>query len=557
MAGSNGYQRTAPPAVNGFTGAFLDNAIISNPTDCNGNNTLVGAELFTTSYFDPNLCATKCQATNDQSTKNPPANGASPLLCKSFNTYILAQNGNTRGQYCALYSQTWAPGMQNYATETVAQPYPGGDVYTFGESYTYTNTSSPGLPICPSDIAYLKTAGADFCTSYNQYTPPVVSTQTTTTVLHSATATATQTSTAATTTLTTAVATSVTTAVATSVSTAVATSSTTAVATISTATTTTTTQTTYPYNQAKLAALHDNGIQARPLAAVHATPVATPSSIAGWEAASISAACSQVATGTQTSTGTLYSDTTATTSTTATTITSTTQTQTTTSTTLTTATSTTLTTTTSTTLTTTTSTTRTTTTSTSTTLTSVTPTPTFKIQVFKDSNAQGGGNNGDVVTGQWLQSFQAATDGGRRIHFTDQMSAADVWSLDPATNNGGFQVLIPATDWGNLTWYRPKQIYNGGGSNGGPNGGPSLVYINDHTIYGQQQGQALTCQLKGGIQQQGQTGQVLCVQPNGPIQFLAMAVWNENQFGISQVNANPNGQDGPVSEYLVLQYTIV
>lgn len=46
--------------------------------------------------------------------------------------------------------------------------------------------TSPGRPVCPSDIAYLKTAGADFCTSYIGYSAPTTTagaTATTTTTV--------------------------------------------------------------------------------------------------------------------------------------------------------------------------------------------------------------------------------------------------------------------------------------------------------------------------------------------------------------------------------------
>lgn len=58
----------------------------------------------------------------------------------------------------------------------------GSDRYTITDSYIASNATDKGDTSCPGDIAYLKSANAgEFCTSYNSYTAPTVSTATTVT----------------------------------------------------------------------------------------------------------------------------------------------------------------------------------------------------------------------------------------------------------------------------------------------------------------------------------------------------------------------------------------
>lgn len=61
--------------------------------------------------------------------------------------------------------------------------------YTISSSYASFNETSPGYPVCPSDITYLKSAGAEFCTSFNHYVAPhtasgVVGTVSSTSTVH-------------------------------------------------------------------------------------------------------------------------------------------------------------------------------------------------------------------------------------------------------------------------------------------------------------------------------------------------------------------------------------
>lgn len=116
IAGSNGYMKSAVPTVQGFTGVSVGDFSLNAPLDCNGKETYMGSKLLTNSYFDPSLCAAVCNSQNQFNLANPPATGK-PQLCKFFSTYMMAQNGNPKGQYCAIYSQSWD---KSYATVDVS-----------------------------------------------------------------------------------------------------------------------------------------------------------------------------------------------------------------------------------------------------------------------------------------------------------------------------------------------------------------------------------------------------------------------------------------------------
>ena len=89
-------------------------------------------------------------------------------------TYLSAKNGQPQGQYCAMYTQPWDKSLAKNTGQ-----YRGNDHYTIGYAFSYSNDASPGLPVCPSDIAYLRTAGADFCTSFVGYQAPSTTVSTT------------------------------------------------------------------------------------------------------------------------------------------------------------------------------------------------------------------------------------------------------------------------------------------------------------------------------------------------------------------------------------------
>ncbi|KAH9905659.1 hypothetical protein F4778DRAFT_727071 [Xylariomycetidae sp. FL2044] len=276
IAGSNGYMKIGVPNVPGFTGESLGNRAINAPLDCNGKDTYMGSKIFSTSIFDPSLCGAACQSQNEYNLAHPPAQGK-PMICKFFTTYLMAVNGRPEGQYCAMYTEYWDA---SHATND--GQWRGSDHYTVGYAFSYTNTSSPGIPICPTDIDYLESEGGEFCTEYIHYTAPVV------TVTAATTAFVTQTA------------------------------STTAVSTVTETSTawTTITGNAEARKRDATAAESDYSIAIETVlttdtnkAAYYATATdiakraaPTPSSITGWEPASISEACSSVATGTVTTT---------------------------------------------------------------------------------------------------------------------------------------------------------------------------------------------------------------------------------------------------------------
>ncbi|OCL03336.1 hypothetical protein AOQ84DRAFT_151178 [Glonium stellatum] len=160
----------------GYTNnVFLDSAAINAPLDCNNADTYMGAKIFTSGPFDSNLCAAACSAQSAYNLRHPPSTGK-PKTCQFYNTYAMYKNGVYQGQYCSMYTESWAA---SYATNT--GQYRGTDHYTISDSYMASNATNTGEVSCPSDIPYLSASGADFCTSYISYIPPTVLTTATST----------------------------------------------------------------------------------------------------------------------------------------------------------------------------------------------------------------------------------------------------------------------------------------------------------------------------------------------------------------------------------------
>ncbi|CAD0115023.1 unnamed protein product [Aureobasidium uvarum] len=125
----------------------LPGAAINAPLNCNGADTYMGAKLFTSGTFDTTLCATACSAQSAYNFAHPPSKG-SPKTCQFYNTYVLYKDNVYQGQYCSMYTQAWDA---SYAT----------------------NKGQWRDVSCPSDVPYLSANGADFCSSYINYQPPV------------------------------------------------------------------------------------------------------------------------------------------------------------------------------------------------------------------------------------------------------------------------------------------------------------------------------------------------------------------------------------------------
>ncbi|KAI5248970.1 glycoside hydrolase [Aureobasidium subglaciale] len=134
IAGSNGYVNNTIEPADGFTSpSYYGNTAIDAPNDCNDKSTFLGSQVFTGGPFDANLCAAACNA---QSATNLKANKPT---CKFFNTYILSRNNVAIGQYCNLYSQTWA---SSYATYKGSNS--GGNKYTVSYSYGFSSSADAG-----------------------------------------------------------------------------------------------------------------------------------------------------------------------------------------------------------------------------------------------------------------------------------------------------------------------------------------------------------------------------------------------------------------------------
>lgn len=175
IAGSNGYTslKIGAPIAGWDVPQKLDNAAMNAPLrDCAGTWTYLGYKIFQSGPYDPRLCSAACDAQTAYNVAHPPSSGKAPK-CAAFGTYALSVTNKTgtyqQGQMCTMYTSFWD---KQYAINTVAYDDSIGAKYTYSYSFFY---SKPDIqPICSSDISYLASSGADFCTSYIGYTAPSV-----------------------------------------------------------------------------------------------------------------------------------------------------------------------------------------------------------------------------------------------------------------------------------------------------------------------------------------------------------------------------------------------
>ncbi|KAL6155388.1 hypothetical protein ACJBU6_06975 [Exserohilum turcicum] len=95
------------------------------------------------------------------------------MSCQFFNTYVLMKNGEPQGQYCSMYTQKWARDVAVNDGQ-----WRGDDHYTIASSYSYSNTTNPGTPKLPCNVAAAKSAIVasslqPFCFTLLGYTTPV------------------------------------------------------------------------------------------------------------------------------------------------------------------------------------------------------------------------------------------------------------------------------------------------------------------------------------------------------------------------------------------------
>lgn len=114
---------------------YLKDATIAVPDTCQGTQTYIGMELFTSGVFDAGLCAAACSTRNlaiSASTKDT-------RTCQFFTTFMLYKNGISVGQYCSLYTTAWP---SRYATNEGYSVE--NDKFTVGFSYSFENATDPG-----------------------------------------------------------------------------------------------------------------------------------------------------------------------------------------------------------------------------------------------------------------------------------------------------------------------------------------------------------------------------------------------------------------------------
>ena len=130
----------------------------------------MGYKLFNDGQpFEPARCAAACEAETRWNVEHL----NSRMLCKYFNTYVLMKNGEPQGQYCSMYTQKWE---KNVAVND--GQWRGDDHYTIASSFSYSNTTDPGKPKLPCDVAAAKSAIIasslqPFCSTLLGYTTPV------------------------------------------------------------------------------------------------------------------------------------------------------------------------------------------------------------------------------------------------------------------------------------------------------------------------------------------------------------------------------------------------
>ncbi|KAG9550478.1 hypothetical protein KCU71_g15764, partial [Aureobasidium melanogenum] len=143
VAGSNAYQNNSLtiPAGYSLKGAY-NNVAINAPYDVQGYNSYIFSTIFTDGPFNIQLCADYCSAQTKYNLANPAKDGTPPKQCNFFNTYMLYKNtaSNPQGQYCAIYTETWD---SSFAVNSGQMR--GSDRYFVGYSYTFFNSSSPGI----------------------------------------------------------------------------------------------------------------------------------------------------------------------------------------------------------------------------------------------------------------------------------------------------------------------------------------------------------------------------------------------------------------------------
>ncbi|KAH0367728.1 hypothetical protein KCU65_g4462, partial [Aureobasidium melanogenum] len=180
VTGSNGYNKAAAPKTPaGYSLQSLPAAVNAPVYDDVGQWRFI-QPVYLNSY-DPALCAAAC----DKQTawdKSQATDDCNYKTCVYANMYVLSQDGIPKTVVCALYTEgVDSSYATNYGYETDT------DSFQVSNSVALTNTSAvaAGYPqLCAAssgDLSYLNSTGAAFCTSFLGYVAPTTTVKTTVT----------------------------------------------------------------------------------------------------------------------------------------------------------------------------------------------------------------------------------------------------------------------------------------------------------------------------------------------------------------------------------------
>ncbi|KAI5245761.1 hypothetical protein E4T43_02896 [Aureobasidium subglaciale] len=144
IAGSNGYVNNAiAPIANYKAASFYGNSIMVAPTaDCSSSNPTVAWQFYNDGApFSASRCAAACDAYSSDAKRNATLAGTTnPVLCNSFNTFILNKGSKSLGQMCNMYSQAFKSSRATAKSQLTAL----GEVVTFSSSYGFARSDSVG-----------------------------------------------------------------------------------------------------------------------------------------------------------------------------------------------------------------------------------------------------------------------------------------------------------------------------------------------------------------------------------------------------------------------------
>ncbi|KAL9609217.1 MAG: hypothetical protein Q9167_005994 [Letrouitia subvulpina] len=131
-----------PPPIYGFNGPISLSGVINAPLD-NGKDTYLGRKFVPfdgNQGFDPKICAQACTDLTYFNRNHRNTDGTWQT-CVFFNAYVQLLNDREEGQYCSLYSKSWAP---SYATNHGQNR--NNNRYGVSRSVSYSLQNPPNPP---------------------------------------------------------------------------------------------------------------------------------------------------------------------------------------------------------------------------------------------------------------------------------------------------------------------------------------------------------------------------------------------------------------------------